>query len=159
MKKGLLILCGALALGTGVFLVTRVMLSHTHDSAMPTDHASRLPELQWLRTWLALDDAQYNQVKALHVAYLPKCEELCQRVREASQGVLALSRQHSKVDPALTESIHAHAQLAAECRAALMQHVYDTAACLKPEQAKRYLDLMIPNTLGVNCCEAPAAHR
>ena len=30
---------------------------------------------------------------------------------------------------------------------------------LKPDQAKRYLDLMIPSTLGVNCCEAPAAHR
>lgn len=159
MKKGLLILLGALALGASMFVCTRMMLSHAHETTMPTDHASRLPELQWLKTWLALDDEQFARVKQLHLAYLPKCEGLCQRVHDANQSVLALSREQSQVDPALAEAIHAHAKLAGECRAALLQHVYETAALLKPDQAKRYLDLMIPSTLGVNCCDAPAAHR
>lgn len=159
MKKGLLILLGALALGASMFVCTRLMLSRSHETAMPTDHASRLPELQWLKTWLALDEEQFARVKQLHLAYLPKCEELCQRVHDANQSVLALSRKQSQVDPALAEAIHAHSKLAGECRAALLQHVYETAALLKPDQAKRYLDLMIPSTLGVSCCEAPAAQR
>jgi hypothetical protein len=157
MKQGLLILIGALLLGASVFVGTRKILSCSHETTiMPVDHASRLPELEWLRTWLALDDGQFAEVKQLHLAYLPKCEDLCLRVHQMNQDVLALSRKQSRLDPALAAAIRAHAQLTGECRESLMQHVYETAACLKPDQAKRYLDLMIPSTLGVNCCEALA---
>lgn len=141
-----------------MFVCTKWTLARQHETTMPTDGASRLPELQWLRQWLQLDDAQFDRVKALHLDYLPKCESLCQRVHDANEKVLTLSRSQNQMDTALAEAIHAHAQLTGECREALMQHVYDVAALLKPDQAKRYLDLMIPSTLGMNCCEAPHKH-
>ncbi len=159
MKKGLIILAFALAIGACMFVCTRKVLAETSSAAMPVEKGSRLPELHWLRQWLALDDTQFARVEALHVAYLPKCEELCARVHESNTTLLSLSKKHTHVDTTLGDSIQSRAQLTSECQQALLEHVYQTAACMNPEQAKRYLDFMIPNTLGISCCAAPAAHR
>jgi hypothetical protein len=36
-----------------------------------------------------------------------------------------------------------------ECQQALLEHVYQTAAFLRPDQFRKYLDLMVPYTLGI----------
>lgn len=159
MKKGIFILACALALGACMFVCTRFILARMDEASMPVEAGSRLPELQWLRHWLDLNDEQFSRVKALHIAYLPKCEQLCERVHESNASVLALSRKQFSVDPAFAAAIQARAQLTSECQQALLQHIYETAACLKPEQANRYLHTMVPHALGVSCCATPSSHK
>ena len=158
MKKGLLILGCAFALGLCMYLCAKVMLARVDDSSMHLVQGSRLPEIQWLRRWLKLDDEQFAKVQALHVAYMPKCENLCERVRQSEAAVLALSWKQSKVDPALAAAIQARAQVASECQQALLEHVYQTAACMKAEQAQLYQGLMIPQALGITCCDEQNGH-
>ena len=155
MRRGILTLLGAVALGICMFLCTRVLLWKADAEPMPVEHGSRLPELGWLRHWLDLDEGQMDRVKALHVTYLPRCEELCSRVHEADEAVLALGSARSKVDGDFIAALQSRTALTAECQQALLQHIYDTAACLRPEQARRYLDHMIPHALGLRGHEAP----
>ena len=152
MKRGIIILVTAVVVGLCMFLCARLMLS-THSAqsakAMPKENGSLLPELPWLQNWLRLDEGQTQKVKALHLAYLPKCEDLCHRVHLSNEDVLALSARSTTVDAKLRAAIEERATLAMECQEALLEHVYQTAACLRPDQSKKYLDLMVPYTLGI----------
>lgn len=157
MKRGIFILVTAVVVGLCMFLCARLMLStHIVESAkaIPKENRSLLPELHWLQNWLRLDAEQTKMVKALHLAYLPKCEDLCHRVYLSNQDVLALSTHNSTVDAKLRTAIEKRAKLAVECQQALLEHVYQTAACLRPDQSKKYLDLMVPYTLGIPAPDA-----
>jgi hypothetical protein len=106
MKRGILILVAAVAVGLCMFLCSRLMLSSSgpfSTKAMPKENGSLLPELHWLQNWLRLDAEQMQKVKALHLAYLPKCEDLCHRVHLSNEDILALSERSSHVD-----AKHAH---------------------------------------------------
>ena len=147
MKRSIIILVTALAVGLCMFLSFRLILApRASESAktMPKQSGSLLPELQWLHGWLHLDDRQMEKVTALHHAYLPKCEELCHRVYLSNEDILALSAHSTTVDSRVRSAMDARARLTVECQQALLEHVYQTAACLRPEQSRKYLDLMVP---------------
>jgi hypothetical protein len=157
MKRGIVILAAAVAVGLCMFLCARLMLStNSAESAkaMPKENGSMLPELHWLQNWLRLDAEQTQKVKTLHLAYLPKCEDLCHRVYLSNEDILALSGHSSSVDVKMRTAIEERAKLAMECQEALLEHVYQTAACLRPDQSKKYLDLMVPYTLGIPAKDA-----
>ncbi len=152
MKRGILILVAAVAVGLCMFLCSRLMLSSSgpfSTKAMPKENGSLLPELHWLQHWLRLDAEQMHKVKALHLAYLPKCEDLCHRVYLSNEDILTLTGSSTAVDAKLRSAMDERAKLAVECQQALLEHVYQTASCLRPEQSKKYLDLMVPYTLGI----------
>jgi hypothetical protein len=157
MKRGAIILVAAVAVGLCMFLCSRLMLSSSGPfatKAMPKENGSLLPELYWLQSWLQLDAEQMHKVKALHLAYLPKCEELCHSVYLSNEDILTLSGRSTTVDAKLLSALDERARLAVECQQALLEHVYQTAACLRPEQSKKYLDLMVPYTLGIPAKDA-----
>lgn len=152
MKRGFMILMAALAVGLCMFICTQIMFSSDgplSSKAMPKENGSLLPELHWLQNWLQLDDEQMHRVKTLHMAYLPKCEELCHRVFVSNEDILALSGRSTSVDAKMRSAMDERAKLAVECQGALLEHVYQTATFLRPEQSKKYLDLMVPYTLGI----------
>ncbi|MBK8095446.1 MAG: periplasmic heavy metal sensor [Verrucomicrobiaceae bacterium] len=152
MKRGIVILVTAVGVGLCMFWCShRVLALRTSESAksMPKENGSLLPELHWLQGWLHLDDGQMQKVKALHLAYLPKCEDLCHRVYLSNQDILALSAQSTTVDDKMRSAMDERAKLTVECQQALLEHVYQIAACLRPEQSRRYLGLMVPYTLGI----------
>ncbi len=158
MKRGIIILVTAVAVGLCMFWCSHLMLApRISESAktMPKENGSLLPELHWLKDWLHLDDGQMQKVKALHLAYLPKCEDLCHRVYLSNEDILALSAQSTTVDAKMRSAMDERAKLAVECQQALLEHVYQTAACLRPEQSRKYLDLMVPYTLGIPAKDAP----
>lgn len=147
MKRGQLILLAALGLGLCMFFCTRLMLrDHPVMASMPQEHDTLLPELEWLRDWLRLDEAQFRQVRELHLAYRPRCRELCMRAHEADASLLAIMR-----DPGqdFTAALKARAELQAECQQAMLGHVRQTAALMTPEQARQYLDSLLPHVLGL----------
>lgn len=152
MKRGVLILVIAVAVGVCMFFCSRLMLSSSGpytSKDMPKENGSLLPELHWLQIWLRLDAEQMQKVKALHLAYLPKCEDLCHRVYLSNEDILTVSASSTTVNAKLRSAMDERAKLALECQQALLEHVYQTATCLRPEQSKKYLDLMVPYTLGI----------
>lgn len=157
MKRGILILMTAVAVGLCMFLVSRLMLSTSgplSSMAMPKENGSLLPELHWLQNWLQLDAEQMQKVKALHLAYLPKCEDLCHRVYLSNEDILSLSGRSTSVDATMRSAMDERAKLAVECQQELLEHVYQVAACLRPEQSQKYRDLMVPYTLGIPAKDA-----
>jgi hypothetical protein len=151
MKRGLIILIVAVTLGVGMFFGSQQMLKPcdcVNMKQMPVENGSLLPELQWLRLSLHLTDRQFEKVQALHVAYQPKCAELCKRVQHSDQSLMASTSLSRTVTADIVKLMHERAKLTQECQQAMLQHVYETAACMAPEQADRYLKMMLHHVLG-----------
>lgn len=146
MKRGLLILVVAFVLGVCMFFYSRYWLRAQRVSiGMPHERESLLPELEWMRHRLRLDDAQFEKVKTLHLAYRPKCQDLCMRAEAAETALQAVLLDPQKD---ATAALKTRADLQFECQQALLAHVRETAACMKADQAKQYLDTLLPHVLG-----------
>lgn len=147
MKRGQLILVIALVLGACTFFCSRYWL---HDnrmtSAMPQERESLLPELEWIRHQLQLNEAQFEKVKSLHLAYRPKCQDLCMRAEAAETALKEVLLDPQKD---ATAALKSRANLQVECQQAMLAHVRETAACMTAEQAKQYLGTLLPHVLGL----------
>ena len=156
MKKLVTLGCVAvLAGGAAFFLMRTHKLAATGGPLLDT-----LPELAWVRTDLGLTDAQFTKVSALHVAYRPKCVEMCQNISLAHAKLDVLSHSAHAVTPGLEAAIREHAEVHAQCQAAMMKHLYETAATLDAQQASRYLETMLPFVLDFapSGSECPHSH-
>ena len=160
MKRGLLILITAVTLGGGMFYGSRWMLSCgcAVAGAVPTERGSLLPELEWLRHSLDLTDSQFEKVKALHLAYQPTCEALCLRVHLSNQSLLETATKSRAVEGGVAGNLRERADLSLECQQAMLRHVYETAACMRTEQAEKYLHLVLPPAFGVDDSRADGGH-
>jgi hypothetical protein len=143
MKAGLLVLIAIVLAGAGGFLFSRSQQgTKAHDTLLES-----LPELAWVRENLDLTDDQFAKVRKLHVAYQPRCESLCHELMNARQKVEALAMNHDRVSPELEEALHAYALVKVRCQQAMLEHLYQTAGVLHPDQARRFLDIMLPYAL------------
>ncbi|OYW73829.1 MAG: hypothetical protein B7Z37_20045 [Verrucomicrobia bacterium 12-59-8] len=151
MKRGLIILIVAVILGIGMFFGSQRMLRPCNclqSDQMPVENGSLLPELQWLRVSLHLTDPQFVKVKALHLAYQPACAELCMRVHHSDQSLMEASMHNRTLTGDVVKLMRERADLTQECQQAMLKHVYETAACMVPEQADKYLKTVLPHVLG-----------
>jgi hypothetical protein len=140
MKKGLVILVLALVAGVLSFSLMRTHKMAEHRRVF----LDAMPELGWVRDDLKLTDAQFAKVKELHAVYRPKCVEMCARIAAAREKVDALAKESRGVTPQLEAALREHAETQSECQQAMLKHMYETAATLDPDQAKRYLETMLP---------------
>lgn len=151
MKRGLIILIIAVILGIGMFFGSQRMLrpcNCAQTEQMPVENGSLLPELQWLRVSLHLTDPQFEKVQALHLAYQPKCAELCMRIQHSDHALQEAAYQNRAVTAEVMKLMHERADLTLECQQAMLKHVYETAACMAPEQADTYVKTVLPHVLG-----------
>ena len=151
MKRGLAILILAPLLGIGVFFATQSMLKPCNcapSSRMPVENGSLLPELHWLKTTLQLTDGQFARVQTLHLAYQPRCAELCARVHHSDQALMDCTSHSHEVTADVLKLMRERAELTQECQQAMLQHVYATAGCMRQAQADRYVKIMLPHVLG-----------
>lgn len=161
MKRGLVILIVAVLLGVGMFFGSQQMLKPcacADTKQMPVENGSLLPELEWLRLSLHLTEPQFEKVQALHLAYQPRCAELCLRIQHSDQVLMESSMRSRTVAGNVAKLMRERADLTLECQQAMLQHVYDTAACMAPEQADNYLKVVLPHVLGPSHSPAAAAH-
>lgn len=150
MKRGLWIILAAVLAAIAGFVITQrsccdVVMTH----AAPQDGRSLLPELEWLRHEFKLTDAQFAKASELHLAYRPTCEDLCMQVMASQDKIKKLVSGGTQVSPELTAALQEQATLHVECQTALLTHLYQTAACLSPEQARSYLDAMLPQVIDI----------
>lgn len=148
MKRGLwIILAAVLAAIAGFVITQRSCCDVVTANTAPHDGSSRLPELEWLRHEFKLTDAQFAKVSELHLAYRPTCEDLCMKVMASQDKITKIATSGTQVSPELKAALQEQATLHMECQTALLTHLYQTAACLSPEQARRYLDAMLPQVI------------
>jgi hypothetical protein len=72
---------------------------------------------------------------------------MCNRIVEAHERLERIADEAKGVSPELEVAISDHARIHAECQTEMLEHLYDTAALLDEEQAKLYLDTMLPYAL------------
>ncbi len=148
MKRGLwIILAAVLAAIAGFVITQRSCCDAVMANTAPHDSSSRLPELEWLRHEFKLTDAQFAKVAELHLAYRPTCEDLCAKVMASQDKIKTLVSGGTQVSPELLAALQEQATLHVECQTALLTHLYQTAASLSPEQARGYLDAMLPQVI------------
>lgn len=155
MKRGLAILLFAIVLGLAAYVLVRCRES-CHPAPLALD---ALPELDWLRQELELNDEQFAKVKTCHLAYKPTCASLCARINEARQRLDTLARDHKTDSTAMDAAIQNHAAVRADCEQAMLAHVYETARLMDEDQSERYLKLVLPHVahtgFSCQCCPPP----
>lgn len=136
MKKFLLLLGIAAVIGvcSYTFVYHRAM-----QSVVTPDGTDA--ELGWLKREFALTPPQYEKVLALHHAYRPVCADHCQRYVAAHQRLAELLKQ-SAWSPDATAAIAERARVQSECHGSMLKYAYDVAACMSPEQSRRYLEMI-----------------
>ena len=151
--RGLIILIVAVVLGVGMFFGSQQMLKScdcVDTTQMPVENGSLLPELEWLRLSLNLTDPQFAKVQTLHLAYQPRCAELCMRIQHSDEALQAAASHSRTVTDDVVKLLRERASLTQECQQAMLQHVYETAACMTPEQADPYLKVVLPHVLAAS---------
>ena len=148
MKRGLWILAAAILAGLAGFMLTRSQCNCSMpEKTAAHDGHSQLPELEWLRQEFKLTDEQFAKVSELHLAYRPTCEDLCARVMASQSKVKKLVDVGTRVSSELKAALQEHAALHVECQTAMLNHLYRTADCLSPDQARHYLESMVPQII------------
>ena len=148
MRRGLAIVLLALLLGVAGYALVRWQ-HHQAEHVYGHDYAQHgadghHPELEWLRRELQVTEAQMAEVRALHVAYHPVCEQLTHRLESSHRSLTGLIGTATGVSPEVEAALKEHVAVHLECERAMLKHFYETAACLSREQARRYLDRMLP---------------
>ena len=157
MKRGLMILLLGLAASTAAFFITRNQCQcGTRLDATTHDGETMLPELEWLHQELKLDDAQFEKVKAQHIAYKPTCEALCMKVMAARKKLGQLAAEGNLSSPELAAALQEQAAVHVECQKALLRHLHQTAALMSESQARQYLAAMLPQVIGT--AAEPVSH-
>lgn len=117
-----------------------------HLSSAPELHAAmeKGDALAWLKTDFRLDERQFAEIRRLHEAYAPSCEEHCRLIQEATEARNALQARQ-EADPAVVAAAERTLQeLRLKCETAIAAHVRQVAAVMAPEQGERYLALVLP---------------
>lgn len=143
MKKGLMVLILAAAIGIAAYQITR-----THQQSERKEVLlDAMPELAWLRGELKLTDAQFAQASELHATYRPKCAAMCRSIAQAQARLETLATGGRGMSPELAQAIREHARVQAECQQKMLEHLYQTADLLDDRQAAKYLETVLPHAL------------
>ncbi len=144
MKRPLLILLGALALGAAIFAGSFFTARHTTMMCCekPAD------DLTWLRLEFHLSDADMARIRKMHEGYLPKCAEMCMKIAAAKRELNLLVGTGTNLTAEAQAKIKEIAGLRAQCQAQMLEHFVAVSRAMLPEQGARYLTEMKKLTLG-----------
>ena len=99
-------------------------------------------ELAWLKSEFRLDPAQYEKVVTLHHAYRPVCADHCTRYVAAHRRLDELLKNSADWSPDMDAAFAEQARIQSECHASMMKYAYSVAACMPPDQGRRYLEMI-----------------
>jgi hypothetical protein len=118
-----------------------------HRPPAPSAQETQQNGLRWLRDHYQLDESTWLRIAALHEAYYPVCGDMCARIAAANAKVAELMQQSDRFSPELETALRSAEATHADCRAALLRHVYEVAALMPPDASRRYLAEMAPRLL------------
>lgn len=117
-----------------------------HLSSAPALHAAakKGDAMEWLRVDFHLTDGQFAEIKKLHDAYAPSCEEHCRLIQEATKARDAIKATRGSDPTAAAAAERTLQELRTTCETAITVHVRKVAALMSPENGQRYLTLVLP---------------
>jgi NAD-specific glutamate dehydrogenase len=134
----------AVALGLGAFWLARLLRPKVAPAACTTHHCS---ELSWMKSEFGLDDEEFRKVEQLHNDYVPRCDELCSEIAGATAKVQRIALHSDSMTPELAAALREYEATRSECQKELLEHLYETARCMPPDKAQRFLDIALPAAL------------
>lgn len=146
MNRSLLIILGALTLGTVLFGSSYVVSQRLCQVCV----AQPVGGLDWLRIEFHLNDAEMARIQKLHENYLSQCAMMCRTVAAKKQEVAAVLNNMTNVSPVAEQKISELAACRAQCQSQMLQYFIDVSRVMPPEQGRRYLAEMETNTLDSN---------
>ena len=99
-------------------------------------------EMEWLRDEYQLSDAQFSRIREMHREYAPKCDLMCEKIAKAHDRLDQLIKASKTFTPAVDAAMSECVAVQAECRRALLRHVYEVSAEMSPADGARYLQMM-----------------
>jgi hypothetical protein len=143
MKRPLLILLGALALGAAIFAGSFFCARHTTMSCceQPAD------DLNWLRLEFHLSDAEMAHIREMHEGYLPQCGELCAKIAAAKRELNSLVGNSTNLTAEIQAKQNEIVALRAQCQSNMLVHFVAVSQAMPPAQGARYLAEMKKLTL------------
>ena len=144
MKRPLLILLGALALGAAIFAGSFFTARHTTVlcCAQPAD------DLNWLRLEFHLSDADMAHIREMHEGYLPKCAGMCAKIAVAKRELDLLAGTGTNLTAEAQAKLKEIADLRTQCQTQMLKHFIAVSQAMPPAQGARYLAEMNKLTLG-----------
>jgi hypothetical protein len=133
MKR--LILLVLLATGIGLASFGGYYSWHSQSTAV-----MEFDELNWLRTEFNLDPDQFAQVQKIHAQYQPICDALCARVIEAQERLDRKMITSASYTVEIADELARFSRVKEDCHRAMLQHLYEVAAVMGPDERKRYLE-------------------
>lgn len=138
MKRLLFVLALAVAVGAASYVTC---YRHVMATAVLTPDGTDA-DLAWLKREFALTPAQFEKVLALHHAYCPVCADHCARYAAERTRLESLLKEKDAWSPEIGQTVAAIAAIRSECRQSMLHHAYEVAACMSPEEGRRYLDMI-----------------
>jgi len=149
MRRRLLLLAALVAVTALAYGLSQWFFMHRGNAPDPV--TSEDP-LAWMKEELKLDEATLAKVRALHESYQPTCGKMCMGIARANTRVRSLLESSRSMTPELEAAIREAQLRQADCRTAMLRHIYDTAAQLPPETAKRYLRIVTARLIEDGLC-------
>ena len=99
-------------------------------------------EMEWLRHEYHLNDARFSRIRELHRKYAPKCDLMCEKIAKANDHLDQLIKANKTFSPEVDTAMNECVTVQAECRRALLRHVYEVSAEMSSKDGTRYLQMM-----------------
>lgn len=138
MRRLMVLLALVVAVGVGAYGI----YYHRAMSGLVVTPDGTDAELGWLKREFVLTPAQYEKVLALHHAYRPICADHCARYIAVRKQLDGLLKNQATWSAEAGAAIAEEAKIQGECHASMLKYAYDVAACMSPEQGRRYLDMI-----------------
>lgn len=153
MKTGWLILVVAALIAFAAFITMRVLCGTNTSAACAacavcdSGTGDATTSLAWVKRDFQLSDAEFQKVCALHDAYLPQCDAMCQRMTDSGTRLSSLLQSSTSITPESEAALREYESLRAECQRATLHHLTETAAVMKPEAGRAFMHKVLPHLL------------
>ena len=78
----------------------------------------------------------------MHREYAPKCDLMCEKIAKTNARLDQLIKTNKTFTPEVDAAMNECVTVQAECRRALLRHVYEVSTEMSPEDGARYLQMM-----------------
>lgn len=148
MKAGWLTLMGAALLALAGFCIRAAfwnLVGASRASLELQDREAR-EALAWMKSEFRLTDAEFTKICALHDAYVPECDKMCDRIAVAGSKVsTVLLQTDANLSTDAESALRNYEAVRSECQRATLRHLHETAAAMNPESRRAFLAKVLPH--------------
>jgi plasmid maintenance system antidote protein VapI len=138
MKKVIIVIFIAAAVACAGYWISYRCATATAESMLTKPGG----EMEWLKREYHLSDAEFARIQQLHREYAPRCDLMCEKIAQANDKLDQLVSTNRAVTPEVAAALKECLGAQAECREALLGHVYAVSAEMSPQDGARYLQMM-----------------